>query len=95
MSAAAAVKRTLLMFDKRHVKLLFATRMLAYSTSLLITVANAIPRASSGDLFVIWGELDSGDLESIVLEWADESLPVQDAPDARILESPGGKPRQV
>lgn len=36
VSAAAAVKRKLAIFDASHVKPLFATRKLAYSTSLLI-----------------------------------------------------------
>ena len=36
VSIAAAVKRKLALFDSSHVKPLFATRKLAYSTSLLI-----------------------------------------------------------
>lgn len=42
VSAVAAVKRKLAIFDACHVKPLFATRKLAYSTSLLI---------------ILWGEL--------------------------------------
>jgi len=38
VSAAAAIRRKLAMFDAGHVKPLFATRKLAYSTSLLITL---------------------------------------------------------
>ena len=38
VSAAGAIKRQLAMFDAGHVKPLFATRKLAYSTSLLITL---------------------------------------------------------
>jgi len=38
VSAIAAVKRKLAIFDANHVKPLFATRKLAYSTSLLITL---------------------------------------------------------
>lgn len=38
VSAAAAIKRKLAIFDGSHVKPLFATRKLAYSTSLLITL---------------------------------------------------------
>ena len=38
VSIAAAVKRKLAIFDSSHVKPLFATRKLAYSTSLLITL---------------------------------------------------------
>lgn len=38
VSAVAAVKRKLAIFDASHVKPLFATRKLAYSTSLLITL---------------------------------------------------------
>ena len=38
VSIAAAVKRKLAIFDSSHVKPLFATRKLAYSTSLLIAL---------------------------------------------------------
>ena len=57
--------------------------------------ANWAIQTGRGDVLASWGELGLSDI-IIMLEWADESLPRFDAPNARFaFVSPRGKPRRI